>query len=197
MLSRHGAIVGKPFAYSPPSASPWYVVRAVVVAAHHRCRGEGRDRDPASGWQCRRCGHRNWDSAARRGRALDERDRRDRRDCLVREAPQRRITVIDFGARSPHKLDPGGFRDHRRRRFRSVRSGRSSRENPECHRRRRQLAVPAMVAGHCAWRMNASARSPGADLPVMPAAEIAQNGVSRSDWYFLPDRDQRPGGPPA
>ena len=97
---------------------------------------------------------------------------------LVREARSGRITVIDFGARSPHKLDPADFK---------IIGGADSdlfgwpivEENRNVIGAK-AIAVPAMVAGHALAHERFGSK-PWADL-VMPAAEIAQTGVE-IDWY--------------
>ena len=97
---------------------------------------------------------------------------------LVREAQSGRITVIDFGARSPQGLDPADF---------PVIGGADSDlfgwpivEDNRNVVGAKAIAVPAMVAGHALAHERFGSK-PWADL-VMPAAEIAQTGVE-IDWY--------------
>ncbi|MCC5978288.1 MAG: gamma-glutamyltransferase [Salinarimonas sp.] len=97
---------------------------------------------------------------------------------LVREAQSGRISVIDFGARSPQGLDPADF---------PMIGGADSDlfgwpmvvENRNVVGAK-AIAVPAMVAGHALAHERFGSK-PWADL-VMPAAEIAQAGVD-VDWY--------------
>lgn len=97
---------------------------------------------------------------------------------LVREAVSGRITVIDFGARSPQGLDPADF---------PVIGGADSDlfgwpivEGNRNVIGAKAIAVPAMVAGHALAHERFGSK-PWADL-VMPAAEIAQTGVE-VEWY--------------
>lgn len=97
---------------------------------------------------------------------------------LVREAVSGRITVIDFGARSPQGLDPADF---------PVIGGADSDlfgwpivEGNRNVIGAKAIAVPAMVAGHAVAHERFGSK-PWADL-VMPAAEIAQTGVE-VEWY--------------
>lgn len=97
---------------------------------------------------------------------------------LVREAVSGRITVIDFGARSPQGLDPADF---------PVIGGADSDlfgwpivEGNRNVIGAKAIAVPAMVAGHALAHERFGSK-PWADL-LMPAAEIAQTGVE-VEWY--------------
>ena len=97
---------------------------------------------------------------------------------LVREAVSGRISVIDFGARSPQKLDPADF---------PIIGGADSDlfgwpmvEDNRNVVGAKAIAVPAMVAGN-ALAHERFGSMPWADL-VMPAAEIAQTGVE-VEWY--------------
>lgn len=114
---------------------------------------------------------------------------------LVREAASGRISVIDFGARSPQKLDPADF---------PITEGADSDlfgwpmvEDNRNVVGAKAIAVPAMVAGLALAHERFGSTS-WADL-VMPAAEIAQAGVE-VDWYTslivagaLPDLQRDPG----
>jgi gamma-glutamyltranspeptidase/glutathione hydrolase len=97
---------------------------------------------------------------------------------LVREAQSGRISVIDFGARSPRGLDPADF---------PIIGGADSDlfgwpmvEDNRNVVGAKAIAVPAMVAGHALAHERFGSK-PWADL-VMPAAEIAQTGIE-IDWY--------------
>jgi gamma-glutamyltranspeptidase / glutathione hydrolase len=97
---------------------------------------------------------------------------------LIREARSGRISVVDFGARSPRALDPADY---------PLAGGADSDlfgwpgvvENRNLVGAR-AVAVPAMVAGH-ALAHERFGTLPWAEL-IAPAAEIAETGAD-VDWY--------------